>query len=218
MSPSVHQTSHRLLCEVLGGVLIEVVESAQVLVSIVESESAVGSVEVRAVAALYELLRDHPVDRRGRCRSCRRPGGVIGLRRRRCRVHRTAHFYLHHPDDAFFLSHLANEVDVPAPTLAGVGAQERTVGTAGSYGPEDTDVLPVLGTDPDDLPTDLQPPAVSPSAFLPGGFPGARQPVPDHGGAGVLIPAGLRSRRDQLDDPEPSGEGDRWMALAAASP
>ena len=92
VSPSVHQTSYQLLCESLE----------RVLVGVTGSGAAVGLVEVRSVAALYELLRDHPVDRRGRCRSCRRPGGIVGLRRRRCRVYRAAHFYLHHPDNAFF--------------------------------------------------------------------------------------------------------------------
>lgn len=108
---SAHQTSHQLICDVLRRVLRSAVESHRA------EHSAIGSVPLRSVATLYLLLTSHSVDRRGRCRSCRYPGEVFGLRRRRCRVHRTAHFYLHHPDDAFLRSHLAREVGVAAPVV-----------------------------------------------------------------------------------------------------
>lgn len=112
MSTSAHQTSYQLLCQMLRGALRDTVRSTR------DGSGGISSVGCRAVAVLYGLLLDHPVDRRGRCRSCRRPGEVLGLRRRRCRVHRKTHFYLHHPDDAFLLGHLAREVGLPAPAAS----------------------------------------------------------------------------------------------------
>src|SRR6478609_9024306 len=56
-----------------------------------------GSIQFRACAVLYLLLCDHSVDQRGRCRSCRRSGGLLGLRRRRCRVHVQADYWLRQP-------------------------------------------------------------------------------------------------------------------------
>lgn len=207
MSPSVHQTSYQLLCESLG----------QVLVGVVEAGAVVGSVEVRAVAALYELLRDHPVDRLGRCRSCRLPGEVVGLRRRRCRVHRTAHFYLHHPDDAFFLSHLASEVGMPAPPLAGLGAQEGPGGRVPSGGADPTDLLPGITARPDDSPTIPQSPAaLFPPPLPDGGFPLAGRPDPNHGRAGEQ--QGLpRSRRGPSDDPGPPEPGGALLVIGGVA-
>lgn len=115
MSPSVQQISYDLLCQGLRTVLLEAVES--------ESDAAglIGLVEVRTCAALYGLLLDHPVDRRGRCRSCRRPGAVFGWRRRRCRVRIEASFWLHQPDRAFLLSRLADELGHSPPRQFGGG-------------------------------------------------------------------------------------------------
>jgi hypothetical protein len=66
---SVHQTSH----DQLRGMLRGAVRAA------VESDGALGSVGCRASVALDALLAAHPVDRVGRCRSCRRPGALLGL-------------------------------------------------------------------------------------------------------------------------------------------
>jgi hypothetical protein len=85
-SLSVHQTSHGQLSGVLR-------VAARVAV---ESESEVGSIGCRASAALYSLLAAHPVDRRGRCRSCRGPGW-LGRRRRVCMVFQKAHYWLRQP-------------------------------------------------------------------------------------------------------------------------
>lgn len=49
------------------------------------------------------LLMDHPIDRRGPCGSCRRPGAVFGPRWRRCRVYGKANVWLHQPDEALLL-------------------------------------------------------------------------------------------------------------------
>ncbi len=98
---TVNQTSYRLLCDALR----ETVHAGS------DAVEGAGSIRYRASAVLYMLLLDHPVDRRGRCRSCRRSGAVIGLRRRPCRVHvRASYWLLRQPDDTL-LSYVANEVE-----------------------------------------------------------------------------------------------------------
>jgi len=64
---TVEQTSYRLLCEALR-------ESVRAGPGAVER---VGSIRYQASAVLYLLLLEHPIDRRGRCRSC--PRVLIGL-------------------------------------------------------------------------------------------------------------------------------------------
>lgn len=129
-----------------------------------------GSVPCRAVAALYMILLNHPVDRRGRCRSCRRPGAALGRRWRRCRVHGEATLWLNQPAD-FVVSHLIREL-----RLTGGGTR------AGKAMPDprldDTDVVPRMPADPEDPPPTSQSPVVSSSPFPPGGFPGAAPLVP----------------------------------------
>jgi hypothetical protein len=93
------QTSHQLLC----GALRETVHAGPAAVD------WPGSIRYRASAVLYMLLLDHPIDRWGRCRSCRRSGAMIGLRRRRCRIHARASYWLLCQPDNTLLSHLANE-------------------------------------------------------------------------------------------------------------
>jgi len=69
--------------------------------------AGIGSIQFRACAVLYLLLCDHPVDRRGRCRSCRRSGSVLGKRHRKCRIHTKPSFWLRQPDDVV-LCHLTS--------------------------------------------------------------------------------------------------------------
>lgn len=108
---TVYQTSYRLLRERLRGVLGAVVESKA------DTEVGTGSVPWLACAALYSLVEEHPVDRRGRCRSCRRPGALLGWVRRRCQVRIWACFWLHQPDETLLLDLLAHELDQhPAPS------------------------------------------------------------------------------------------------------
>lgn len=125
MSPSVHQISYDLLHQGLRAVLLEAVESG--------AADLIELIEVKACAALYGLLLDHPVDRRGRCRSCRRPGALFGWRRRRCRVRIEASFWLHQPDHTFLLSRLTDELGRP-PLRSGsprAGWPDRNHGGAG---------------------------------------------------------------------------------------
>ncbi len=100
---TVDQTSHRLLCDVLRATVHAGSGAAE----------WDGSIRYRASVVLYLLLLDHPIDRRGRCRSCRRPGRLIRLRRRTCRIHlRASYWLLRQPDDVVLLSYLANEPGV----------------------------------------------------------------------------------------------------------
>lgn len=103
MGLSVDQDSSERVCQELRGVLQAAVESEP------GAAGGIESIQCRAGAALYQLLMDHPVDRRGRCRSCRRPGAVLALRRRLCRVHIKADYWLHQPAE-FLHSLLAHEL------------------------------------------------------------------------------------------------------------
>lgn len=158
-SPTVYETSYSVICQVLRRVLVEAVESGR------GAGSGIGSVQLRATATLYGLLLSHPIDQRGRCRSCRRSGVVLGLRRRRCRVRIAAHFYLHQSDDVFFLSHLGGELGLTASPPSRADAAE-----SGGQRP------PLS-----------QAPAVPPAAALPGGFPRAGWPDPGRGGVREAI-------------------------------
>lgn len=101
--PTAHQTTYALLRETLHTVLRAAVEAGP------DALGGIGSVPCRAGVVLYLLLSDHPVDRQGRCRSCRRPGAILGPRRRRCRVHIMACYWLNQPNAALLLSQLAGE-------------------------------------------------------------------------------------------------------------
>jgi hypothetical protein len=89
---SVYQDSYEFMCKALCGVLADGVRAG------LGAEEGIGSLRCRVSGALYALLLTHPVDERSRCRSCRRPGTVFGLRRRRCGVHQEASYWLRQPD------------------------------------------------------------------------------------------------------------------------
>lgn len=175
---TVDQTSHRLTCDALRRVLRQVVQAGPGAVD------RIGSIRYRALAVLYTLLLDHLIDQRGRCRSCRRPGAMIGLRRRPCRIHiRASYWLLRQPDEALLLSHLAGELEqgtAPSPDAASPPNRSSLTMTAG-IDPSDTDVLPRVMGDPraDPSPT----PAV-PSPIPPRGFRRSGRPDQDHGGIG----------------------------------
>ncbi|MGH3903853.1 MAG: hypothetical protein ACRDTE_06655 [Pseudonocardiaceae bacterium] len=104
-----YQTSNELLRETLGEVLLAAVRAGP------GAAGGISSVSCRAVAALYLVLLNHPIDRRGRCRSCRRVGAVFGRRYRRCRVHSCVDFWLHQPDEGVLLGHLVSELNQQLP-------------------------------------------------------------------------------------------------------
>ena len=96
-----YQTEHSLLRELLRKFLVAEVEPSR-------DEGGCDQVMCGAVAALDSLLAAHPVDRRGRCRSCRGPGWP-GHRRQVCMVYRKAHFWLRQLTEVVFF-HLVREM------------------------------------------------------------------------------------------------------------
>jgi hypothetical protein len=123
---TVDQTRQRLVCDLLREVLRQAGPGA------VEK---VDSVLYRASAVLYLLLLDHPIDRWGRCRSCPRPGAMIGFRRRPCRIHlRASYWLLRQPDNAMLLSHLADDLGLCGDSVDR-GAGDQGTATAGPTAP-----------------------------------------------------------------------------------
>ena len=124
-SPTVKQTSHRLVCDTLRGVLRRLAQTGP------GALEEIDSMLYRVSAVVYTLLLDHPIDRRGRCRSCRRPGTILGLRRRPCRIHLKASYWLLcQPDDALLLSHLADDLGLT--TVPGAGTPQPRTDSGGS--------------------------------------------------------------------------------------
>lgn len=106
--PSVQQITHELMCAALRTALRSAVDTDR------DDLRELDSMGGRAIAALYMIMMSHPVDRRGRCRSCRRPGALVGRRSRRCRVYGEANVWLHQPTE-FLRSQLARELGLDTP-------------------------------------------------------------------------------------------------------
>lgn len=117
---SIYQSSYEFMCTMLGKVLAEGVRAGL-------GEDGVGSVRCRVSGALYAVLQDHPVDERGRCRSCRRPGAVLTLRPQRCEVHREAHYWLRQP--AWILVSRGSPGVAIGPPLTATGEHPTPQGT-----------------------------------------------------------------------------------------
>jgi hypothetical protein len=98
-----YQASRDPLCQVLRMVVADKERAGR------GAADGVGSVECRAVVALYSLLMDHAVDQWGRCRSCRRPGSVFGARWRPCEVRSKASLCLDRLDEVLLLDLLDDE-------------------------------------------------------------------------------------------------------------
>ena len=138
MSSNVHQTSYELLRETLHRALTAAVGSG--------CDGGIGSTPCRGIAALYALLGDHQVDRRGRCRCCRGLRALPGRRHRVCRVLIAARFYLYQPED-MLLRLLASELHqhaTPPPTAEAAPEPDRAPGAI-LGDPDATDVLPRIG-------------------------------------------------------------------------
>ncbi|MDQ2883639.1 MAG: hypothetical protein M3Y48_21405 [Actinomycetota bacterium] len=176
------QTSYRIICEELRGVLRQVVRAGP------DAVEGIGSIRCQASAVLYTLLLDHPIDRRGRCRSCRRPGAMVGLRRRPCRIHLRARYWLlHQPDQALLLSHLAHELARSAAPGPERPPDRSNLTMAAGIDPGDTDVLPRVETETVG-PTHPTPPASGrPAPVSAPKVPWAGRSDPDHGGAGSAL-------------------------------
>ena len=138
MNSNVHQTSYELLREALHRALTAAVGSG--------CDGGIGSTPCRGIAALYALLGDHQVDRRGRCRCCRGLRALPGRRHRVCRVLIAARFYLYQPED-MLLRLLASELHqhaTPPPTAEAAPEPDRAPGAI-LGDPDATDVLPRIG-------------------------------------------------------------------------
>ncbi|MDQ2882497.1 MAG: hypothetical protein M3Y48_15180 [Actinomycetota bacterium] len=157
---TVDETSHRLVCDLLRGVLRRAAQTGPGAVD------GVGSLLYRVSAVLYMLLLDHPIDRRGRCRSCRRPGAMIGLRRRRCLIHlRASYWLLRQPDKTLLFSRLADDLGPGTPSETRAGRPDLTHGAPGE--PSDSRSRRVS-------PPDRQPPTPERSLVITGGMPWPR--------------------------------------------
>lgn len=142
---TVDQISHRLMCDALRETLRQAVQAGP------NAAEGISSIGCRAAAVLYSLLLDHPIDRRGRCRSCRsrrHEDALLGIRG--CRIHLTAGYWLlFQPDKAILLSHLACELGLAsaqplrtrAPGAGNPPARSLLTVTA-RIAPRDTDVPP----------------------------------------------------------------------------
>jgi hypothetical protein len=98
-----YQTSYDLVQAVLRAALLDMARSAHDL-------HGIDRVEFGACAELYALLTAHPIDVRGRCWSCRRPGW-LRRRPRVCMVYQKAHYWLRQPTHLLQV-HLASELGV----------------------------------------------------------------------------------------------------------
>jgi hypothetical protein len=187
------QMSYRLICQVLRGVLRDYAELGEV-----------DSQECRAVAALYTLLLEHPIDRRGRCLSCGRARMVFGCRRQ-CRIYRVTHYWLHR-STALLVSSLTRELGLTVPPLPITKPEPDQTGPTitGRSEQDDTDESPTIeATQTDPHAPDHQAPVLPSPLSAPGSdVPGTGWPDPDHGGAGD-DPDGLWSRRGPSDNPGP---------------
>jgi hypothetical protein len=197
---TVTQTSHHLLCDALRGVLHEAVHAGP------GALEGIGSIQCQASVVLYLLLRDHPIDQQGRCRSCRRSGAMVGARRQRCRIHlRASYWLLRQPDQAQLLSQLALELGLDTASPPGPGSPPDHSGPTprARNDPGDTDVPPRIETETLDPPH--QTPAV-PSPPSPRRDPRAGGPDPALGQIGV--PAeGTGHHRVPPQDPPSSTSG-----------
>ena len=191
-APSAHQVSYGWLCEVLRGA--------------VQAEAAsgpgIGTIECRATAALNALLAAHPVDRRGRCRSCRRPGALWGRGRRTCLIYWTVHYWLFQPVEALrFRLNPELQVHMVAPLPANAVDEDVTEAL-----PRSSRHLAEPRTEP--FQTPAVPPPLPPRRVPQGGTAG-----PTHGGIWVYSDAGPRSRRGPSDNPSPLHQSGKSLAV-----
>jgi hypothetical protein len=193
---TVDQASHRLVFEALRKTVREGPGA----------RDGGGSIRYRASALVYLLLLEHPIDERGRCRSC--PGLMTGLRPRPCRIHgKASDLLLYYPDEALLLAHLAEELGasrVPPGSAAGAPHWPGLIVKARTD-PGGTDGPPRFAGEshPDPLPTRAVPFWLPPGEALT-----TRRSDPPHSGAEVH-PAGARFAVPHPDPGWPSVEHPR---------
>lgn len=136
--PSVQQITHELMCAALRTALRSIVDPGR------DDPRESDSMGDRAITTLYMIMMSHPVDRRGRCRSCRRPGALLGRRWRRCRVYGEANVWLHQPTE-FLRSQLARELRLDDPLATCAPLSKLRPSSPPPSSPADSPEVPVHG-------------------------------------------------------------------------
>ncbi|MGH3770899.1 MAG: hypothetical protein ACRDRW_05810 [Pseudonocardiaceae bacterium] len=134
-TPSGHQATYDVMYTALRQVLREGVQARP------GAAEGLDSLPCRVSGALYALLMAHPIDRHGRCRSCRRPGSVLGRRRQDCVVYFEVNCWLHQPDH-LLRARIAHQWQLTRQPAARVATTPRQDSTPGPAGPDTPDVPP----------------------------------------------------------------------------
>jgi hypothetical protein len=125
-SPSMHQAVYDVMYTALRRVLREGMQAGP------GAKEEIDSLPCRVSGALYALLMAHPIDRHGRCRSCRRPGSVLGRRRQDCVVCFEVSYWLSQPDRVLRarIAHQWGLTRQPAAGVATAPGRDSTPGPA----------------------------------------------------------------------------------------
>ena len=134
-SPSEHQAIYDVMYTALRQVLREGVQARP------GAAEGLDSLFCRVSGALYALLMAHPIDRHGRCRSCRRPGSVLGRRRQDCVVYFEVSCWLGQPD-TLLRARIAHQWQLTRHPAAHVATTPHQDSTPGPAAPDTPDVPP----------------------------------------------------------------------------
>ena len=134
-SPSEHQAIYDVMYTALRRVLREGVQASP------GAAEGLDSLPCRVSGALYALLMAHPIDRHGRCRSCRRPGSVLGRRRQDCVVYFEVSCWLSQPDP-LLRARIAHQWQLTRHPAAHVATTPHQDSTPGPAAPDTPDVPP----------------------------------------------------------------------------
>lgn len=160
-APSAYQTAAAVVRRDLRAGLFEAAKCA--------GPCGFGSVVFRAGAALYALLSEHSVDRRGRCCWCRRPAAVVGCPRQRCRIYPLAQHWLH-LSRAEVGSGLRQEFGLPIPPSSSTTVDRPGLTISGRVRQDETDPLPEIGGTSTSARLNYLSPVVSPATCCPPGW------------------------------------------------
>jgi hypothetical protein len=134
-SPSEHQAIYDVMYTALRQVLREGVQASP------GAAEGLDSLFCRVSGALYALLMAHPIDRHGRCRSCRRPGSVLGRRRQDCLVYSEVSCWLGQPD-TLLRARIAHQWQLTRHPAAHVATTPNQDSTPSPAPPDTPDVPP----------------------------------------------------------------------------
>jgi hypothetical protein len=134
-SLSEHQAIYDVMYTALRQVLREGVQAGP------GAAEGLDSLPCRVSGALYALLMAHPIDRHGRCRSCRRPGSVLGRRRQDCVVYFEVSCWLGQPD-TLLRARIAHQWQLTRHPAAHVATTPHQDSTPDPAAPDTPDVPP----------------------------------------------------------------------------